>query len=77
MTPAYASQTYLLFGILAAILVFASTVGWVLKQRSGPQPSSVIVNLNSRINAWWVMMSLLAVVIVLGKGAFIVLFALI
>ncbi|QIL82077.1 phosphatidate cytidylyltransferase [Diaphorobacter sp. HDW4A] len=77
MTPAYASQTYLLFGILAAILIFASTVGWVLKRRAGPVPSPVIVNLVSRINAWWVMMTLIAVAIVLGKGAFIVLFALI
>ncbi len=75
MTPAYASQTYLLFGILAAILVFASTVAWILKRRSGPQPSPVIANLISRINAWWVMMSLFGVAIVLGKGAFVILFA--
>lgn len=70
-------QTYLIFGIFAAILVFASAIGFVLKLRSGNAISPVIDNLNARINAWWVMLIVLATAILLGKMAFIVLFALI
>jgi phosphatidate cytidylyltransferase len=29
------NKTYLLFGIFAGILVFASTVGFILKQKAG------------------------------------------
>ncbi|MAK29826.1 phosphatidate cytidylyltransferase [Acinetobacter sp.] len=70
-------QTYLIFGIFAAILVFASAVGFILKLRSGDALSPVIDNLNARINAWWVMLIVLAAAILLGKMAFIVLFGLI
>lgn len=70
-------QTYLIFGIFAAILVFASAVGFILKLRSGDTLSPVIDNLNARINAWWAMLIVLAAAILLGKMAFIVLFGLI
>ncbi|MBK0063198.1 MULTISPECIES: phosphatidate cytidylyltransferase [unclassified Acinetobacter] len=70
-------QTYLLFAIFASILVFASSVGFILKQRAGERSVSVIDNLNARINAWWVMLIVLAAAILLGKIAFIILFALI
>ncbi len=72
-----AQMTYLLFGIFAAILVFASTIGYILKLRAGYAPAPVIVNLNARINAWWVMLLVLGAAIMLGKIAFVVLFALI
>ena len=44
-------KTYLLFGIFAGILIFASSVGFILKQKTGNKASSVIDNLNARINA--------------------------
>ena len=69
--------TYILFSIFTSILILASSIGWILKQRAAGQPSPVIDNLNARINAWWVMLIVLAVAILLGKAAFIVLFALI
>lgn len=72
-----AQMTYLLFGIFAAILVFASTIGYILKLRAGYAPAPVIDNLNARINAWWVMLLVLGAAIMLGKIAFVVLFALI
>lgn len=72
-----AQMTYLLFGIFAAILVFASTIGYILKLRAGYAPAPVIDNLNVRINAWWVMLLVLGAAIMLGKIAFVVLFALI
>lgn len=75
MTLNNLEQTYILFGIFAAILVFASSVGFILKRKSGSQPAPVIDNLNARINAWWVMLIVIATAILLGNVAFIVLFA--
>ena len=71
------NKTYALFAIFAGILVFASTVGFILKQKAGSQSSPVIDNLNARINAWWVMLIVIAASILLGKTAFIVLFGII
>lgn len=65
-----------IFGGIFAVLALASTVGVVLKLRlasAGPNP--VIDNLNSRINAWWVMILLIAAAIWAGKGGVIALFA--
>lgn len=70
-------QTYILFGIFAAILIFASTIGFILKRKVGEKPSSVIDNLNARINAWWIMLIVIGAAILLGNTAFIILFALI
>ncbi len=75
MTLSNLQQTYWLFGIFTGILIFASTVGFILKQRSLPQPSPVIDNLTARINAWWIMLLVLGSAILLGNLAFIVLFA--
>lgn len=69
--------TYLLFAIFTGILIVATSIGWLLKKRTGPGSSPVIDNLNARIYAWWVMLIVLGVAILLGKTAFIVLFALI
>ena len=64
------------FGGIFGVLAFASTVGVILKLRlaSGGN-SSTIENLNSRINAWWVMILLIAAAIWAGKGGVIALFA--
>lgn len=77
MTLNNLEQTYILFGIFSAILIFASTVGYLLKKKTGTTPSSVIDNLNARINAWWIMLIVIATAILLGNAAFIILFALI
>ena len=67
-------KTYLLFAIFTTILIFASSVGFILKKRSGEQSSAVIENLNARINAWWVMLIVIGSAIALGNTAFIILF---
>ena len=67
-------KTYLLFAIFTTILIFASSVGFILKKRSGEQPSAVIENLNARINAWWIMLIVIGSAIALGNTAFIILF---
>lgn len=70
-------QTYLLFGIFSVILVFASSIGFILKRRAGGKDAPVIDNLNARINAWWVMLIVLAIAVLMGQTVFIVLFAII
>lgn len=70
-------MTYLLFGIFAAILVIASSIGYILKRKAGLKPAPVIDNLNARINAWWVMLLVLGTAILIGKITFIILFGLI
>lgn len=70
-------QTYVLFSIFAAILVFASCIGYILKRKTAAKPSPVIDNLNARINAWWVMLIVIGAAILLGNMAFIILFALV
>lgn len=65
-----------LFGGIALLLTVASTIGRVLKARSKSESGrAVIANLNARVNAWWVMVAVLAVVFTLGEGATLVLFA--
>ena len=60
--------TYLLFAVFAVILVIASSIGFILKQKSGANPAPVIDNLNARINAWWIMLIVLALYIAKAKA---------
>ena len=65
---------FILIGAVVAILIVASLTGQRLKAARGP--SDVIDNLIARINAWWVMVALLAGAILLGRVGIIGLFAL-
>lgn len=47
-------------------LVAATVVGRALRVRQGAVVSATIENLNSRINAWWVMVAVIAVAILTG-----------
>jgi phosphatidate cytidylyltransferase len=59
------------------ILVVASIIGEVLRQRLSPNGDNpVIENLNARINAWWVMVILLGLAFIAGKPGVVLLFAL-
>ena len=64
---------YWLFGGIGVLLVVASTIGWLLQRRS--PDSSTIANLVARVNAWWIMVAVLAAGFLLGRNATIVLFA--
>src|ERR1700722_14108689 len=67
-----------LFGGILAVLTVASLIGYVLALRQpAGEPSPVIENLNARIRAWWVMVALIAVALMLGKAGVIILFALV
>ncbi|WP_295665064.1 phosphatidate cytidylyltransferase, partial [uncultured Haemophilus sp.] len=72
------TEIWELFGGLFIALIFASTVGYILKRRSGVDtPNSVIDNLNARINAWWVMIGIIFIASLLGFYGVIVLFLII
>lgn len=69
----YQSDILLLFSGIAIFLMIASTIGWLLKRHFN-SPNSVIDNLNTRINAWWVMVAIISVAFLIGKLAVIFLF---
>lgn len=54
---------YLLSGLFS-FLAFASVIGWVLQKTKGPTP--VILNLNARIRAWWLMCIISVLAISMG-----------
>lgn len=61
---------------IGAVLLTASAVGFVLKRRLSPDGSNeVIENLVARINAWWVMVIVIAIAFMGGKTGVTLLFA--
>src|SRR5262245_34807902 len=61
---------------LAAVLVAASAIGYVLQCRLSPDGSNAVIeNLNDRIRAWWVMVILMAVALIGGRTGVTLLFA--
>jgi phosphatidate cytidylyltransferase len=69
-------QTVALFGGIAAVLVAASLIGFILARKYAEAgPNAAIENLNSRIKAWWVMVAAIGLAFVFGKAGVIVLFA--
>jgi phosphatidate cytidylyltransferase len=72
------SPTGWLFVGVISVLTLASTIAGLLKWRvAHGEPHAVIDNLVSRINAWWVMVGLIGVAFLLGKGGVIALFFLV
>jgi phosphatidate cytidylyltransferase len=71
------SRTLLLiFAGIAACLLLASVIGLFLRlRRADGKSNPVIANLNTRINAWWVMTLILALVFWAGATATVALFA--
>lgn len=68
-------HTLLLFSGIIGVLLLASAVAFVLDRRhTGPEPSPVLENLNSRIKAWWVMVITIAIAFAFGKAGVIALF---
>lgn len=64
-----------LFGGLIALLAVSSLIGWMLSRRIGAN-TDVVANLIARINAWWVMVAVLAVTFLLGQAVTLVVFGL-
>lgn len=68
-------EMWQLFIGLILTLLFASSVGWILQRKFGE--TSVISNLNARINAWWVMILIIFAAAFMGFYGVIALFSLI
>ena len=72
---------YWLIGGVAALLLVASVIGRVLQNRLSAKPNAseksqiVVTNLVARVNAWWVMIAVLAVAFLAGKVGTILLFS--
>lgn len=77
-----ANQKFIcLIGVVAALLLLASCIGWLLKNRlaktinASKKAQKVVANLISRVNAWWVMVAIFAVAFLAGNLGTILLFA--
>ncbi|KMK52079.1 phosphatidate cytidylyltransferase [[Actinobacillus] muris] len=68
------SQINLIFFVVLLLLVGASVVGKLLKNKYGEE-NSTIANLVLRINAWWVMVSVLYIAFVCGRIGVTILFS--
>jgi phosphatidate cytidylyltransferase len=61
-------------GIVAA-LILSSIIGvWLSRRASSDTARATVENFRARVNAWWVMVAVLAVAFALGKTATLVLF---
>ena len=58
---------------LVLLLSVASTVAAVLNWRAG-KPTATLTNLTQRINAWWIMVAIMAFAFLFGKSGLVVLF---
>jgi len=66
-----------LFGSLMGLLAVASLIGAVLARRPHDEKKAAsVANLNARINAWWVMVAILAVAFFAGTTMTLILFGL-
>jgi phosphatidate cytidylyltransferase len=68
-------ESFMLFGGVVAVLLLASLIGALLARRAGDNPDPAIQNLNARVKAWWVMVFLIALAFLFGKGGVVLLFA--
>ncbi|HET9863132.1 MAG TPA: phosphatidate cytidylyltransferase [Steroidobacteraceae bacterium] len=70
-------EFYWLFGSLVALLVLASTIAaWLRSRPADEKTAASRANLVARINAWWVMVGILAVAFLGGTTMTLILFAL-
>lgn len=68
------SHFIILLGIVLAVLLIATGAAQLLKRRTGPDDLT-IQNLTARINAWWVMVAVIAIAFLAGTAGVVILFA--
>ena len=74
----WADPAVQLFVGVGAVLVFATCVSWVLRILVAKgRPHAVIDNLIARVNAWWIMVTLIGLSFLLGSRGVVMLFAMI
>ncbi|MEQ1859069.1 MAG: phosphatidate cytidylyltransferase [Chthoniobacteraceae bacterium] len=71
------TQMQWLLGGIFALLLVASIIGQILRRTlRGEGAAKVVANLNARVFAWWVMVAVFGLSVVLGKAATMILFGL-
>jgi phosphatidate cytidylyltransferase len=66
------------FGGVTALLLIASAAGAILGKRARSESGHATVeNLKARVNAWWVMIAVLAITFALGETATLIVFTLV
>lgn len=66
-------MVWTLFAGVLGVLILATLGGLWLKRRYGE--TAAVTNFNSRTHAWWVMVAIMALAILTGRGGTILLFA--
>ena len=75
--PTIPHEFFWLFGSLVVLLGIASAIGAILSRRPGDEKQVASrANLVARINAWWVMVGILAVAFLSGSTVTLIMFAL-
>ena len=71
------NTTLWLVGGVIAVLALASVIGFFLRRGSASDDAQkTIDNLNARIRAWWVMVAVFSLALMIGKGGSVLLFGL-
>jgi phosphatidate cytidylyltransferase len=71
-------QTIWLVGGVVALLLVATVIGQILRRTAeSEQATKVVVNLNARIKAWWIIAAIFGAALFLGLIGTIILFAII
>jgi len=69
-------KSYWLIGGVATILLIASVIGWLLGLKVKTESSRAVVdNLNQRVRAWWTMVAIFVIAMLIGRSATLALFA--
>lgn len=77
MTPLHDRSLVLLFGGILGFLALATVIGQVLRRTATSESGrATVVNMNDRIGAWWVMVTVFAVAILTGPIGAVLLFGL-
>ena len=78
MMMTVAEKSYWLIGGVVGVLLVASLIGWLLSLKVRSESSRMVVeNLNQRVRAWWTMIAILVIAILIGRNATLVLFAIV
>jgi phosphatidate cytidylyltransferase len=76
MNMSTAEKSYWLIGGVVAVLLLASAIGWLLSLKvKSDSGRAVVENLNQRVRAWWTMIAIFVVAMLIGRNATLVLFA--
>jgi phosphatidate cytidylyltransferase len=69
-------KSYWLIGGVVTILLIASVIGWLLGLKVKTESSRAVVdNLNQRVRAWWTMVAIFVIAMLIGRNATLALFA--